>query len=304
MPADCKPLMTLLPSLTLRQALSQASDGIDPRDARVLLAHVLGKDRAWLLAHAEDDLPPGEQAAFSAAVAARRLHKPLQYITGCQEFYGLPLRVSPATLIPRPETELLVDAVLAWACTLPIPATAERPLCLADVGTGTGAIALALAAHLPHVQIHALDNSPAVGETLEHNIRSLGFERSIRFTPSDLLAAWQPQAIAGQLLVAGQLLDAVVSNPPYIPDGDAAELAPEVRDFEPPTALFAGPDGLDVYRRLIPQAKTALRPSGLLALEFGFGQQPALEALLRGWQDVRFLNDIAGIPRVALALRS
>ena len=294
MPAGSRPLMTLL---TLRQALSQASDRIDRRDAHVLLAHVLGKDRAWLLAHAEDDLSPGEQAAFSAAVAARRLHTPLQYITGCQEFYGLQLRVSPATLIPRPETELLVDAVLDWARALPMPAAAERPLCLADVGTGTGAIALALAAHLPHVQIHALDNSPAVRETLEHNIRSLGFERSIRFTPSDLLAAWQQQP------GTGQLLDAVVSNPPYIPDDDAAELAPEVRDFEPPTALFAGPDGLDVYRRLIPQAKTALRPHGLLALEFGFGQQPALEALLRGWQDVRFLNDLAGIPRVALALR-
>lgn len=286
--------MTLL---TLRQALSQASDRIDPRDARVLLAHVLGKDRAWLLAHAEDDLPPGEQASFSAAVAARRLHTPLQYITGRQEFYGLPLRVSPATLIPRPETELLVDAVLDWARALPMPAAAKRPLRLADVGTGTGAIALALAAHLPHVQIHALDNSPAVRETLEHNIRSLGFERSVRFTLSDLLAAWQQQP------GTGQLLDAVVSNPPYIPDGDAAELAPEVRDFEPHIALFAGPDGLDVYRRLIPQAKIALRPHGLLALEFGFGQQSALEALLHGWQDVRFLNDLAGIPRVALALR-
>ncbi len=284
-------------SITLRQALAEAAETIDRQDATVLLFHVLGRDRAWLYAHANDPLEPAQQGAFQRAVEARQRRTPLQYITGHQEFYGLDLQLSPATLIPRPETELLVEAVLRWAQQLDPQPTAARPLRIADVGTGSGAIALALAANLPHAQVHALDISVAVREVVEANARHLCLAERVQFCESDLLSALQ------SALDGGLRLDAVVSNPPYIPDGDAAELQPEVRDFEPHTALFAGPDGLDLYRRLIPAAAAALRPHGLLATEFGFGQQPALERLLRNWHDVRFHKDLAGIPRVVLALR-
>ena len=283
--------------MTLRQALAQAAETIDRQDATVLLFHVLSRDRAWLHAHADDPLEPAQQIAFLQAVEARRNHTPLQYITGHQEFYGLDLRLSAATLIPRPETELLVETVLDWAHRLDPEPTAARPLRIADVGTGSGAIALALAANLPQAQLDALDLSIAVRAVVEANAHRLQLAKRVSFHESDLLSALQP-AIDG-----GLRLDAVVSNPPYIPDGDAAELQPEVRDFEPHTALFAGPDGLDLYRRLIPAAADALRPDGLLAMEFGFGQQPALQQLLRRWHSVRFFNDLAGIPRVVLAVR-
>ncbi len=297
--------------MTLRQALALAAERIDRRDADLLLAHILRRDRAFLRAHPEDSLTEAEHTAYLAAVDARHGHKPLQYITGHQEFYGLDLQLSPATLIPRPETEILVEAVLDWARSLALKPLALQPqaphrLRIADVGTGTGAIALALAMHLGHgfrrpwqdIWIDALDLSPAVRPVVEENTRRLGLSGQVHFAESDLLAALGPQ------LAAGLRLDAVVSNPPYIPEGDASTLKPEVRDFEPHTALFAGPDGLAIYRQLIPQAAGALRRNGLLALEFGFGQQTAIQTLLQGWNDVCFLDDLAGIPRVALALRA
>lgn len=283
--------------MTLRLALARAAQQIDRRDANVLLGHVLGRDRVWLLAHPEDELPVAAEMAFFTAVNARAAHTPLQHLTGRQEFYGLDLALSPDTLIPRPDTEILVEAVLQWAGALWPQPTAEHPLRMADVGTGTGAIALALAANLPHATIHALDLSPAVRPVVEANIARLGLSQQVHFGISDLLAALTPQDSARMRL------DAVVSNPPYIPASDGPTLQPEVRDFEPHAALFAGPDGLAVYRRLIPQAQAALRPGGLLALEFGFGQQPSIEALLADWRDVEFRDDLAGIPRVALALR-
>ena len=283
--------------MNLREALAKAAGTIDRRDAAVLLFHVLGKDRAWLHAHAEDPLEPAHQSAFFHAVEARRVHTPLQYITGHQEFYGLNLAVSPATLIPRLETELLVEAVLHWARELDPQPTPDLPLRIADVGTGSGAIALALAANLAYVEVHALDISPAVREIVEENSRRHHLEERVYFAESDLLAALQPA------VGHGRRLDAIAANPPYIPDGDAAELQPEVRDFEPHTALFAGSDGLAVYRRLIPMAGDFLRPGGLLAMEFGFDQRAALQSLLEGWDHVRFLNDLAGIARVVLASR-
>ncbi len=283
--------------MTVRQALAHAGEAIDRRDATVLLCHVLGRDRAWLHAHPDDALDPAALEAYFGAVAARGTRKPLQYITGHQEFYGLDLQVSPATLIPRPETELLVEAVLDWAGELHPQPTPAHPLRIADVGTGSGAIALALAAHLPYAALHALDLSAAVGPVVAANAARFGLGERVRFAESDLLSALQA-AHEG-----GLCLDAVVSNPPYIPEGDRADLQPEVRDFEPGTALFAGPDGLAVYRRLIPAAEAFLRPAGLLAMEIGYGQRPALEELLQGWNDVRFLEDFAGIPRVALAFR-
>lgn len=289
--------------MTIRQALAHAAtpldtgEAVDRRDAGVLLAHVLHRDRVWLLTHPASELTPQQERGFLAALAARHAHKPLQYITGRQEFYGLDLQVSPATLIPRPETELLVEAVLQWARDVPgAPDPASR-LRLVDVGTGTGAIALALAANLPNSFIEALDLSPAVRPIVEANGSEHALSARIRFRESDLLSALQPE------LAAGLRFDAIVSNPPYIPESDAPTLQPEVRDFEPHTALFAGPEGLDIYHRLIPQAWAALRPGGLLAMEFGFGQRTSLVNLLPGWRDVHFLDDLAGIPRVVLARR-
>jgi release factor glutamine methyltransferase len=278
--------------MTLRSALTSASASIARRDAETLLAHLLQRDRAYLFAHPEAELSEAEFAAFAELTNRRAAHEPLQHLTGQQEFFGLTLRVTPDTLIPRPETELLVESVLAWA------RTQASPLNLLDIGTGTGAIALALATHLPTAHLIATDLAPAALAVARHNAASLALTTRIRFLESDLLTSIPSTA----------RFDAIVSNPPYIPLTDAPTLAPEVRDHEPHTALFAGPDGLDLYRRLIPAAHAALNPNGLLALEFGFGQREAIRTLLEAtpsaWHSIRFLDDYAAIPRVALALRS
>jgi release factor glutamine methyltransferase len=283
--------------MTLHTAIAEASTQITRRDAETLLAHLLAHDRAWVFAHPEAELDSDQIEAFRELTARRAAHEPLQYLTGLQEFYGLPLRVTPDTLIPRPETELLVEAVLGWA------STQSKPLRMLDVGTGTGAIALALAAHLPAAEVVACDLSAAALAVARDNAEQLDVAGQVgvgrvSFVQSDLLDALTPE------LDAGGLFDAIVSNPPYVPTADAATMQPEVVDHEPHLALFAGDDGLEVYRRLIPQAEAALHPGGLLALEFGFGQRDALSDLLSGWDDVRFLEDYAGIPRIALASRA
>ncbi len=283
--------------MLLRQAINEAETRITRRDAETLLLHVLrtgGRDRAWLLAHPEAPLTDGQLAEFGALVTRRAGQEPLQYLTGCQEFFGLDLHVTPAVLIPRPETELLVESVLDWVATR-VHEAGGRPLSLVDVGTGSGAIALALAKHLPHAEILALDLSPDALAVARTNATHLGLSSRVPFAVSDLLSALESQ------IEAGQRFDVVVSNPPYVPSTDAPSLEPQVRDYEPHAALFAGVDGLDLYRRLIPQARAALRPDGLLAMEFGFGQRDALQELLGGWRHVRFLDDLAGIPRVVLA---
>jgi len=223
---------------------------------------------------------------FLALTARRAAGEPAQYLTGTQEFFGLELRVTPAVLIPRPETEHLVEAALAWS------ETQRRPLRFLDIGTGSGAIAIAIAVNLPGVEIFAADISSAALDVARENAVRLGVSERIRFVESDLLSA---------LGSADLPFDAILSNPPYIPSTDAATMQREVVGHEPHTALFAGMDGLDIYRRLIPAAYAALRPGGLLALEIGFGQREALVELLDGWDNVRFVDDYAAIPRVALA---
>lgn len=274
--------------MTLRQAWTESARQIDLRDAQTLLAHLLHCDKAWLLAHDNDPVAPEHVAALKQATARRAAGEPLQYITGKQEFFGLAFRVTPDVLIPRPETELLVEAVELWATRF----HDGRELEVADVGTGSGAIAVALATHLAGVHLTAVDISPAALAVAESNALRHNCLGRITFRKGDLLAGF-----------AAQSLDAVVSNPPYVPATDAATLQREVRDHEPHTALFAGPDGLEMYRRLIPEAHAALRPGGLLAMEFGFSQRDALAELLDGWQKVHFLDDYAGIPRHVLAER-
>jgi len=271
--------------MTLRTAITQAATLITQRDAETLALHLLQQPRAWLLAHPEAELTDRQAAKLLSLSERRAAGEPLQYLTGVQEFYGLTLRVTPAVLIPRPETEHLVESVLAWG------QSQLKPLRLLDIGTGSGAIALALAANEPSAEIVATDISVDALEIARDNALRLGLSDRIRFFQSDLLPPDEDP------------FDAIVSNPPYIPSLDAPTLQREVVDHEPHTALFAGPDGLDIYRRLIPAARVALREAGLLALEIGFGQRDDLTQLLAGWNNVRFVDDYASIPRVVLAER-
>lgn len=282
--------------ITSRQALALATDQLSAslhlrdqayRDSELLLLHVLRMSRAALLAHPDRVLKPRQIALYQSAVTRRLSHEPIQYITGQQEFFGLPLNVTPATLIPRPETEHLVEAVLG---RLPH----DQPVHILDIGTGTGAIALALATHLPQATVTAIDLSAEALEVARQNAADHHLEKRVHFILSDLFTGLPQKS-----LTAG--FDAIVSNPPYIPEGDRADLHPQVRDFEPAVALFAGDSGLEIYRRLIPKAHTALKSGGLLALEIGYGQKEALVHLLADWLQVLFLNDFQQIPRVALA---
>jgi release factor glutamine methyltransferase len=314
--------------MTLRETLTRATQQFEAysdlradaaRDAAALLRHALGITHATLLADPERELTPVQQAAYDALVLRRTASEPIQYITGEQEFYGLTLRVTPAVLIPRPETEQLVEAVLEELKQTELNST--QPLRILDVGTGSGAIAIALARHLPRARISAVDLSAAALEIATSNAARHSLTGRIRFVQSDLLdgirtvilseAAHEvSSAVEGPaaLPVALSPLDApgwdvIVSNPPYVPTTDRTGLHPQVRDHEPASALFAGVDGLDIYRRLIPQARAALQPNGLLALEIGYGQKEAVAELLSGWNELRFVDDLQQIPRIALARR-
>ena len=287
--------------MTLREALTRATRQLDAsldlctgaaRDAALLLRHALGISHAAQLAEPERALTPAQQATFDALVQRRLANEPIQYITGEQEFYGLALRVTPAVLIPRPETEQLVEAVINEMKQAELDS--KQSLRILDVGTGSGAIAIALARHLPHAQITAVDLSATALEVAASNAARHALASRIRFVASDLLDALPPDELP---------LDVIVSNPPYVPTADRASLHPQVRNHEPAAALFAGPDGLDIVRRLIPQARAALRPNGLLALEIGHGQRKAVAALLTDWNGLRFLDDLQQIPRIALARR-
>ena len=254
------------------------------RDAELLLMRVLGWDRAYLLTHPETLLSSEHNALYQSWIERRARHEPVQYIIGEQEFFGLKFRVTPDVLIPRPETEHLVEAALAHAGR-------DLALRIADIGTGSGAIAVVLAHALPNAQITALDISPAALAVARVNAEAHGVSDRIRFVESDLLVA-----------LADEQFDLIVSNPPYVANGE--ELEAQVRDYEPVQALFAGPEGLDIYRRLIPQAQTSLKPGGWLLVEIGHGQREAVTQLLAGWDDVSFIADLQGIPRVACAQKS
>jgi release factor glutamine methyltransferase len=307
--------------MTLREALTRATAQLDAspglcadaaRDAALLLRHVLAISHAAQLAEPERELTTEQQATFDALILRRIANEPIQYITGEQEFFGLTLRVTPAVLIPRPETEQLVEAVLAEMNSAELDRT--QPLRILDVGTGSGAIAIALAFHLPHAQITAVDLSAAALEVAAANTARHALAGRIRFVQSDLLDGIRTVILSeaahvvssevegpAVLPVALPPFDVIVSNPPYVPTADRASLHPQVRDHEPAAALFAGLDGLDIYRRLIPQARAALQPNGLLALEIGHGQREAIASLLSGWNELRFLDDLQHIPRIALA---
>ncbi len=349
--------------MTLREALQHAEEqlraGPHPArarlDAEALLLHLTGKDRAWLLTHAADPFG-GCTATQYAALLQRRLRgEPIQYITGACEFYGLPFRVTRDVLIPRPETEHLVETALhlaeamqaraqtsgapglafetwesknpgapefvsdlaqrknqgapsmasaeggrhGWESNKPNPAAPpsarhSSPARILDIGTGSGAIAVALAHHLPQARVTAIDISASALVLAQENAALNHVSDRISFLQGDLLAP-----------VARDVFDLIVSNPPYVADADRATLDPEVRDFEPHAALFTGPDGLAVYRRLIPAAFAALAPGGWLLLEIGYGQSESVPALCAaaGFHRIATTPDLQGIPRVVAAAR-
>jgi len=253
------------------------------RDAELLLMGAIGCDRTYLLAHPEAKLTPQQKQRYKGWLIRRAWHEPVQYILGEQEFFGLTFRVTRDVLIPRPETEHLVEAVLSRV-------DRNAPLRIADVGTGSGAVAVALACALPNARLVASDISPAALEVAQGNAERHGVARRMEFLESDLLTA-----------AAAQSFDLIVSNPPYVPEDELLER--QVRDFEPASALYAGQGGLDVYRRLVPQALAALKPGGWLLMEIGHGQRNALTGMLTSWEDVSFVDDLQGIPRVACARR-
>jgi release factor glutamine methyltransferase len=279
----------------LRQALNAATQQLtaaevpSPRmNAELLIMFTLDCDRAYLYAHPERELTSDETQRYDEALARRAIGVPAQYITGHQEFWGMDLIVSPAVLIPRPETEHIVETVLELA-----KSTVERrasPPVIVDVGTGSGAIALALAKELPAAEIHATDISPEALEVATANAARHELTSRIKFHQADLLEGLSPASF-----------DFVVSNPPYVGESEEDSVQLEVRKFEPRTAVFAGPTGLEIIERLIPQAKLTLKPGGWLVFEISGTIAEAVRHNLAGWAEVRLTNDLQGIARVAAA---
>lgn len=261
-------------------------------DAETLLLHGLkrrdaARNRAWLLTHLDSQIAPDDAAEFQSLLERRLAGEPIQYIAGEAEFYGLQLFVARDVLIPRPETEHLVEKALQLSAAFANPR-------VVDIGTGSGAIAVALAAHLRNASIAATDISSAALAIARRNALRNGMADRIRFLAGDLLAP-----------LIGERFEMVISNPPYVAESDRNSLAVEVREFEPAMALFAGGDGLAVYRSLIPAAFAALVSGGFLLLEIGNGQRDAVGALLEsaGFGGIEFNADLQGIARVAAARR-
>jgi|SRR5690349_8465789 release factor glutamine methyltransferase len=258
-------------------------------NAELLLMFTLGCDRAYLFAHPERELCAAEQAHYDEALAERERGVPAQYITGHQEFWGMDFIVTPAVLIPRPETEHVVEIVLECVGRAPSPAGSLR---IVDVGTGSGCIALALAKELPQAEIHATDISSAALEIARANAARHQLERRVQWHQSDLLQGLAPNSF-----------DFVVSNPPYVGESEEDQVQLEVRKFEPRQAVFAGATGLEVIERLISQARSTLKPGGWLVMEISGTIAKDVSLLLAGWSDVQITNDLQGIPRVAFARR-
>ena len=251
----------------------------------------LNCDRAYLFAHPERELTAEEQARYDAALSERSRGLPAQYITGHQEFWGMDFIVTPAVLIPRPETEHVIEAVLDRVGRAPTPAS---PLHIADVGTGSGCIALALAKELPEAEIYATDISAAALEVARANAARHHLENRIHFREADLLTGLEPQ-------FENNSFDFIVSNPPYVGESEVDEVQLEVRKFEPRNAVFAGHTGVEVIARLIPQAYLALRPGGWLIMEISGTIAENVRTLLRDWDEVLIRPDLQSIPRVAQA---
>ena len=283
-----------------QKLLEDASVAVPRLTAEVLLAHAIGCERAWLFAHSDEPLREVWWIHYGRYLHERIQGKPTQYITGRQEFYGREFRVTPDVLIPRPETEHVVEAALARV----VKAAGSMPLSIIDIGTGSGAIAVTLALETG-ATVAATDISTAALRAASENARRLN--APVHFVACDLADA-----------IAGGRFDLVVSNPPYVPKSDSSTIQREVREYEPAVALYGGAHGLEVYRRLVPEAARLLKPGGWLVMEIGYRSGEAVAAMLGGapwplpdgrgsekqaWREVETIPDLAGLPRVMVARR-
>jgi release factor glutamine methyltransferase len=300
----------------LRQAIARLRGAKIPSDtlaAELLLMHTLGRDRAWIYSHPESAIATDDLERYFALIARRAAGEPAQYLTGKQEFWGLEFEVNPSVLIPRPETEHVVEVALERLLSGSAGAdlgskTADGKLRVADVGTGSGCIAVALAKELPNAEIVATDNSAAALEVARRNAGRHGVAGRIQFVATDLLESFhrEPRIVSRQSPVTSpdsRLFDLIVSNPPYVARDESETLAREVREHEPHAALFGGPKGTEIYGRLIEEVRELLMPGGVLVLELGYDSAPRVRPLFDndGWTRVEITNDLARIPRVIAA---
>lgn len=260
------------------------------REAGSLLMHVLDRDRTHILAHADDELTDEQVEKFSESLDARAQGKPLQYITGRQEFFGLEFEVTSDVLIPRPETELLIEAALS------IVSPNETPF-VCDVGTGSGCIVVTLLHQLPRARALALDISEAALAVAQRNANRHGVQERVSFIASDLFAGVAPSLSSS--------FDLIVSNPPYVAERAVEGLQREVRDFEPRVALTAGKDGLSIIRRLLIEGRDYLKSGGFLIFEIGFDQHEAVRELIdeNSWKLLEIHDDLQGIPRTLALMK-
>ncbi|AHM55678.1 protein methyltransferase HemK [Peptoclostridium acidaminophilum DSM 3953] len=256
-------------------------------DAQLMLSKALGKDRLYVITHIEAEIAEAAESEFMEMVGERSKGRPLQYIVGSQEFMGLDFYVSEGVLIPRPDTEILVEEVIS------VSGAIERPV-IADIGCGSGAISVSLAKYIKEVFVYSLDISQAALEICRINAENNGVGEKIRFLESDIFSALEGSAIR---------FDIIVSNPPYIRKLDIDGLHVQVKDYEPMKALDGGTDGLDFYRRITLQSVTFLKPGGYLAYEVGHDQARDVKGIMEAsgaFGELRIIGDLAGIERVVI----
>ena len=290
----------------LREAISRlraAKISSHTLAAELLLLHATGHNRTWIYSHPEETIPTDVADNFFALITKRIQGIPVQHLTGKQEFWGLDFEVSPDVLIPRPETEHLIEVALDRLAVREVragrpPRLSGEDLRIVDVGTGSGCIAISLAKELPGATIFATDISNSALAIAQRNANKLHFADRIQFRESDLLGYF--------LATPSNTFDLIVSNPPYIALREKSSLPPEVRDHEPATALFGGQEGYELYDPLISQSAQLLKPGGLLVLELGQASLPAVHPLLETphWTTIGVINDLAAIPRVISAERT
>jgi release factor glutamine methyltransferase len=287
--------------VTLAEAINNAANLLSTAgitnarlDAEVLLSHIIVKDRVWLITHRDDVLDEKLQRDFADMIQRRTRREPLQHIIGNQEFWGLVFKVSPDVLIPRPETEFIVEAALA------IVQDRNTLVRIIDLCTGSGCIAVSLAKELTAARVIATDVSEKALAVARENTRRHGVSEHIRFLLGDLFEPLEELDIRGQM-------DIIVSNPPYVQAGDLSTLQPEVRDYEPEMALISGPEGTEMAKRIIQRAPEYLKKNGALIMEMGLGQAKALTRMVEatgayGYSEL--LKDLAGIERVLIVRKA
>jgi release factor glutamine methyltransferase len=263
--------------------------------AGVLLGHVLAWDRVHLLTRAGEQIDESAYSTFLDLIARRARGEPLQYLTGHQEFYGLDFKVTPAVLIPRPETEFLVERIIEIGSNWGSPG---GPL-IVDIGTGSGCIAISLAVNLPRAEIIATDISGEALEVARLNAEHYHVSPRIEFIEGDLFVAIEGKGLEGSV-------DVVACNPPYVPAAHPETIQREVRDWEPPVALFGGEQGLDFYRRLLADAPAYVRPGGFLVCEIGYNQLAQIRSMIEpgAWDEVTTTSDLQGVPRILTIRRA